>query len=123
METAETTKETEQSEPGSQKEVEPKILTGAMDEPVEQTSNDADNSGSKPYDEGVPEEEDQAKNIQSGPKIKIGTGKPKKPKHSRKTEDSESDIPCYSMRVRPTPRGITVSRRLLRNQRDKDLKV
>ena len=37
--------------------------------------------------------------ILTGPKIKIGTGKPKKPKHSKKSGDTESDTPWYSMRV------------------------
>ena len=36
---------------------------------------------------------------EAGPKIKIGTGKAKKAKLSRKTKDSESDTPHYSMRI------------------------
>ena len=41
--------------------------------------------------------------IPASPKIKIGMGKPKKPNRKKKTEDSESDTPCYLMRVQPTP--------------------
>ena len=67
--------------------------------------------------EGLTLGSDQTGNIQIGPKIKIGTGKPKKPKCSRKTEDSESDTSRYSMRIYPTPRRITVSGRTLRTQK------
>ena len=43
--------------------------------------------------------ETETDNKQVGPKIKIGTGKPKRAKHSKKKEDSESDTPHYSMRI------------------------
>ena len=43
--------------------------------------------------------ETETDNKQVGPKIKIGTGKPKRAKHSKKKEDSESDMPHYSMRI------------------------
>ena len=41
----------------------------------------------------------------------------KQAKRSKKTEDSESDSPHYSMRIQPTPRRIPTGGRTLRNQR------
>ena len=48
------------------------------------------------------------------PKIKIGTGKPKKRSRPKPKSSSESDTPRYSMRVRPTPRRLSVGGRNLR---------
>ena len=50
------------------------------------------------------------------PKIKIGSGKPKRRKSAKVMSSSESDTPRYSMRIRPTPRHLSTGGRNLRAQ-------
>ena len=51
------------------------------------------------------------------PKIKIGTGKPKKRTRPKVKSSSESDTPRYSMWIKPTPRCLSTGGRTLRSQR------
>ena len=50
------------------------------------------------------------------PKIKIGSGKQRKRTRNKPKSSSESDIPRYSMRVRPTPRQLSTGGCNLRAQ-------
>ena len=114
VETKDTGKETEQPEivpveegdpeplksatDDSHDESEPKNVTATMDEQQEQsTAEEVDNTVSKALDKGVGQEENQVEDTPAGPKIKIGTGKPKKSNQKKKTEDSESDTHRYLM--------------------------
>ena len=51
------------------------------------------------------------------PKLKIGTGRPKRRTRSKAKSSSKSDTPRYSMRIKPTPRRLSSGGRALRSLR------
>ena len=85
---------------GMQVDKEPKVLTGTTDKQQDHSELEPakPDDSEKPVDIENPDETLLEKK-EASPKIKIGTGKAKKAKHSKKTEDSESDMPHYSMRI------------------------
>ena len=103
---------------GMRVDKEPEVLKGTTDKQQDHSELEPAKpvDSEKPVDIENPDETLLEKK-EASPKIKIGTGKAKKAKHSKKTEDSESDTPRYSMRIRPTPKRISTGGRSLRTQR------
>ena len=77
-----------------QEDNEPKVLKGTMDEQEDHMELEPakPDVSEKPVDIENPDET-LLEHKEADPKIKIGTGKAKKVKRSRKTKDSESDTP------------------------------
>ena len=75
--------------------------------------------GAKEKEQEIDETEGLTEDTQELPraKIKIGTGSKRRKKSVKMVSDSESDGPRYSMRMRPTPRRISIGGRALRNQK------